>query len=909
MSVLQVNGPILKTRELSVETEGALLLLTDVETNDQVPSALTYGVVKRAIEQDPKNANRSRLKTTTVVSQPDRVSYRLDEHGELVTVTKSRVNPTITTPSGGALVASDAVETRDGVNGQRTRETVPEVFPNTLYAIRYPDLVPPAFRSLLGVLTTAVTESGTAVPPAPGPELVESSEEQLTKYIKRVENSVLAATSGVLTDYLMVEGILATRTRDYEPTLQTITPNYLVTESEVDALGNGASLKTEIAVPAWPSLVGQKFDRTLGVGVTFSQQVTSVADAAGQLGNDDTDITPKDALRSEVVISDVDAAVLDAYMRMYASTIPRIDFPAILTSVSVTWETTQGIGDSAEQGATTITGGGNLYLNLPDSSQASATVIPDVVPIIQDVYAENIPATEYVFFVVDNTATSAVLARIPASPWPLFRPVSHVFTCKGEKVSVRASANTQLSIHLGTSDFSESVSQGDGGEQDFSSVVRSVTTKPVIHGTITLTGDTTKTATVLANAASTIPGFAAATRNISLTAKGAVTPGTLGATPGISAVPTSGLYAYRVTTEGYQSGYTLVRVLVVDFADLAISGGGEPIGYAPEDNTPTTELGYGTDSGSSSGSLLIADGESAKNSIAPKVIIAPISQAVSTGDFVTVSAGISGTAPLTFQWQKDGSDISGATDSVYLIASASSGDAGVYTLIVTNDLGMDTSSGGTLVVDSVADPVITVQPRTQITPMGTAVTLVVVASGTPSFAYQWYRNSALQPGATSASYTTFGAGTYYVIVTGGLGSVTSDDAIVSFPGVGPTKIDFVFPANGQITTGNLPHPVTAFTLAGFTLKLDLPITTDTEFTITTTGGGSLSNELAGAQFHTNKILIVGGGTQAYTNNLFLYTGVADDVTHHISEPKKIYFTATGAGVSTTINTVFYFGEG
>ncbi|MBI4325067.1 MAG: immunoglobulin domain-containing protein [Chloroflexi bacterium] len=41
----------------------------------------------------------------------------------------------------------------------------------------------------------------------------------------------------------------------------------------------------------------------------------------------------------------------------------------------------------------------------------------------------------------------------------------------------------------------------------------------------------------------------------------------------------------------------------------------------------------------------------------PVITSQPQSQIVSSGSSVTFSAGATGTAPLTFQWQKDGSDL------------------------------------------------------------------------------------------------------------------------------------------------------------------------------------------------------------------------------------------------------------
>jgi hypothetical protein len=57
-----------------------------------------------------------------------------------------------------------------------------------------------------------------------------------------------------------------------------------------------------------------------------------------------------------------------------------------------------------------------------------------------------------------------------------------------------------------------------------------------------------------------------------------------------------------------------------------------------------------------------------------------------------------GTAPLTYQWQKDGNDIPGATSATFRISQTSENDAGDYRVIVRNAAGNATSNVATLSV-------------------------------------------------------------------------------------------------------------------------------------------------------------------------------------------------------------------
>ena len=133
---------------------------------------------------------------------------------------------------------------------------------------------------------------------------------------------------------------------------------------------------------------------------------------------------------------------------------------------------------------------------------------------------------------------------------------------------------------------------------------------------------------------------------------------------------------------------------------------------------------------------------------------------------------------LTYQWQKDGTDISGATGATYQIQNISLTDTGDYTCIVTGDFGTLTSNVATLQV--IASTSITTQPDDQTVNEGETVTFSVEATGS-NLTYQWQFNNQNITGATNSSYTisnvqTNDAGTYKVIVSGDCGQVTSDEA-------------------------------------------------------------------------------------------------------------------------------------
>jgi sugar lactone lactonase YvrE len=87
--------------------------------------------------------------------------------------------------------------------------------------------------------------------------------------------------------------------------------------------------------------------------------------------------------------------------------------------------------------------------------------------------------------------------------------------------------------------------------------------------------------------------------------------------------------------------------------------------------------------------------------ITPAIQTQPLSQSVTAGNGVQFSVTASGRPTPTYQWNFGGSPINGATSSSYSITSAQSGNAGDYTVTVTNAMGSVTSSRATLTVASV----------------------------------------------------------------------------------------------------------------------------------------------------------------------------------------------------------------
>jgi len=84
--------------------------------------------------------------------------------------------------------------------------------------------------------------------------------------------------------------------------------------------------------------------------------------------------------------------------------------------------------------------------------------------------------------------------------------------------------------------------------------------------------------------------------------------------------------------------------------------------------------------------------------VAPQISIQPTSQLVVPGDTTAFSVGVAGLTPLRYQWQFDGVNLAGATNSTLILNAVAITDAGNYDVVITNAYGSVTSTTATLSV-------------------------------------------------------------------------------------------------------------------------------------------------------------------------------------------------------------------
>lgn len=152
--------------------------------------------------------------------------------------------------------------------------------------------------------------------------------------------------------------------------------------------------------------------------------------------------------------------------------------------------------------------------------------------------------------------------------------------------------------------------------------------------------------------------------------------------------------------------------------------------------------------------------ETGPAAVAPVITQQPTDLSVTSGQPASFTVAATGTAPLAYQWQRNGADVAGATAATYSIAATVAGDTGaVFRAVVSNLAGSATSNNATLTV-STAAPVLTItpQPVNSTVVAGNPASFTVggtCSSGTLQIQWQRLNGSAFADiaGATAATYS------------------------------------------------------------------------------------------------------------------------------------------------------------
>jgi hypothetical protein len=208
----------------------------------------------------------------------------------------------------------------------------------------------------------------------------------------------------------------------------------------------------------------------------------------------------------------------------------------------------------------------------------------------------------------------------------------------------------------------------------------------------------------------------------------------------------------------------------------------------------STSTGTTSDSTASSGSSSTSSSTvappppPAEIYIAPLMTLQPIAQSVLEGSGVSFTVAASGTPAPSYQWEKNGVTLPGATGAVLTLSAVTTNDNASYRVVASNLAGSVTSQAATLTVTAPTPvyvaPAFTRQPANVTVDAGGIATFSAVAVGTPAPSFQWEKNGVIMPGATVAvltlsAVTTNDNASYRVVASNLAGTVTSQAATLT----------------------------------------------------------------------------------------------------------------------------------
>lgn len=233
------------------------------------------------------------------------------------------------------------------------------------------------------------------------------------------------------------------------------------------------------------------------------------------------------------------------------------------------------------------------------------------------------------------------------------------------------------------------------------------------------------------------------------------------------------------------------------------------------------------------------------NNNSPVITDQPDNLTVSQGQQAIFNVAASGTDPLSYQWKKNGVNISGANFSNYTINNVQTTHAGQYSVLITNSFGNVTSNAATLTVTAFnAKPVATIITPSNGTFYRDGNTISFSGNGTdqedgvlPASAFNWavefhhsvhiHPGPSISPGIKNGSFiASFGsevtANVYFrliLYVTDSQG--LTDTAYVDIHPVTSTLSLASQPSGLQLLLEEQPHatPYSALAVSGMTRAL------------------------------------------------------------------------------------------
>lgn len=186
----------------------------------------------------------------------------------------------------------------------------------------------------------------------------------------------------------------------------------------------------------------------------------------------------------------------------------------------------------------------------------------------------------------------------------------------------------------------------------------------------------------------------------------------------------------------------------------------------------------------------------------PAITLHPTTQSTCTGLGIALTVAATGNAPLSYQWYRGVTLLTGATSPLLSINPVTAGDAGSYTCVVSNGCGSVTSNPAVLTVTNTPSP-----PGTVAGARCDPGSVTLQATGSSNGNYRWYA-SLIDPlpisGAVNEFYATpalTASTTFYasILISGCESTRVPAVATLNTPPAQPVIASNVAPVAGIIT--------------------------------------------------------------------------------------------------------------
>jgi outer membrane protein assembly factor BamB len=242
-----------------------------------------------------------------------------------------------------------------------------------------------------------------------------------------------------------------------------------------------------------------------------------------------------------------------------------------------------------------------------------------------------------------------------------------------------------------------------------------------------------------------------------------------------------------------------------------------------------------------------------------------------------------GTSIYTYQWYRNGSLVSGATNPTWTFNATSAGSYTVYLKVTDSASAVATSNTVPVTVNGPLS--IRVTPSSVTMDMGQSQSFIsTVSGGTSPFNFQWYLDGTAVPSATSSTWTftpsSSGSHNVYVNVTDNAGSiaksnittVTVNPAISA--NISPTSVTLNV-GQSQLFTSSVSGGASPYSYQWYLNNASVSGATSSSWTFTPLSGGSytiyvkVSDGVGGQATSNTATATVAGGGGPYT--LTMYT--------------------------------------